>query len=203
MKNQKTPRDAMSTTTTGTTIAGMRVLRFEEESDWEAAAVDEAVAVDLEGDCDVDRVAVEAAAAEVSEAYSKASVTVLVLSVVMVVGVGELRASVTVSTIVVSPTGAFAVAIGAVASVLVGMPDGPIEGGRSVEGFPILEGRFERAVPEPSCRLWRANMLGNILPACMSGGSRQVQAKGSQVGRCGRGRGGKATMKTGEADGPS
>jgi hypothetical protein len=31
MKNQKTPKDASSTTATGTTIAGMRVDRFEED----------------------------------------------------------------------------------------------------------------------------------------------------------------------------
>lgn len=109
------------------------------------------VAVDLEAEWDVDRVAVEAAAAEVSEAYSRPLVTTLVLAVVMVVGVGELIASVTVSTTVVSPTGAIAVAIGPSAAVPVGMPCGPIVGGS--EGFPIVAGKFDKAVPPPSCRL--------------------------------------------------
>lgn len=133
----------MRTTTTGTTIAGTRVLRFEEE-DEEAAAVEVGDDVDLDADCDEARVDVDlTAAAEVSEAYSRASVMVLVRSVVMVVGVGTVWASVNVSTTVVSPETAFAVAMGAVvASVTI--PLGPIDEGRFVFGFPILEGRSDR-----------------------------------------------------------
>jgi len=146
MKNQKSPREANNTTTTGTTIAGMRVLRFEEDED--AAAVEVAVDVDLEEVCDEVEGDAEAAAADVSEAYSKASVTVLVLSVVIVVGVGEVRARVTLSTIVVSPVGASAVAIGPATPVSVAIPAVPIDEGRL--GFPMLEGKSE--IFGPSCR---------------------------------------------------
>lgn len=99
--------------------------------------------MDFDEDCDEARVDVGLAAAEVMEAYSKASVTVLVLSVVMVVGVGTVWASVNVSTMVVSPEGASAVTIVPMAAVSVAMPGAPIEEGSSVFGFPMLEGRSE------------------------------------------------------------
>ena len=81
----------------------MRVLRFEEDCD--AAAVEEAVAEDFDAALVEEVEAALAASAEVREAYSNGSVTVLVLSVVIVVGVGMLWAKVMVSKTVVSPVG--------------------------------------------------------------------------------------------------
>jgi hypothetical protein len=65
MTNQKAARDATSTTTIGTTIAGINVFRFEE--DFWAAALLVAAAEVVEVVC-VAVVGEEAAAAEVIEA---------------------------------------------------------------------------------------------------------------------------------------
>lgn len=78
IKNQNRPNEASSTTTTGTTIAGISVLRFDEDFSAAADEVAEGVLEDVREDEEV-----SAASAEVSALYWDASVTADVMTVVL------------------------------------------------------------------------------------------------------------------------
>lgn len=166
MMNQKRANEATKTTMIGTAIAGTKVFRFDDDAG-AAVAVDDEVAEAVEEGSVLDEVLAEAASADVIEAYSRGSIIVLVLTEVTVLGLGEVKASVCVSVIVVSAAGASAETTEAVADGSATIFDGTIVAGSVAVGFPILEGRLSRSVL--SCLLRRAKATGSILPACIPG----------------------------------
>lgn len=138
--NQNSASDAKSTPTIGTTMAGMRVLRFEEDLEAAVVLVAAAEVVVVVGWAVVED---DRAAADVIEAYSDESVMVLVLVVTVVEMVLRLDidcTKVSVSVTVVKPDGAWAVASGAEGSAVATV--GPIDCGRVAVGLPMLAGKL-------------------------------------------------------------
>ena len=150
--NQKRANEASNTTTIGTTMAGISVLRLDDGASVVAPAVARDVEEALEevGSVVEDE---ESAAADVMEAYSRASVIVLVRTEVTVLGTGPVRASVCVSIMVVKPEGASAETTEAMAVGSVTTSDGTMVAGRVSVGGVMLEGRSSKRV---SCLLRRA-----------------------------------------------
>jgi hypothetical protein len=129
MRNQNTPREASSTTITGTTIAGIRVEVFVEE-DFSEATLLVAAAEVLEVVVEWVLVEAERAAADVRDAYSDWLVMILVLVVTTVERVSRLVMDSTrdsVSVTVVKPDGASAVTICGVAEGSAVTPLAPID----------------------------------------------------------------------------
>lgn len=164
--NQKSAKEATKTTMIGTAIAGTSVPRFEDAAG-AAVAVDDEVAEAVEEGSVLEEVLAEAASADVIEAYSRGSRIVFVRIVVTVLGLGEVKASVFVSVIVVSAAGASAETTEAVADGSATIFVGTIVAGSDAVGFPIVEGRSSKSVF--ACLLRRTKATGSILPACLPG----------------------------------